>query len=98
MPLYNYEALNATGKCIRSQIEAVSTEDAIWHIKAMGYFPTSVRETGKSHATQHPLHLHLQDNDCSINPVRWKILLLGVICGILLGVPLGSLILLFLHK
>jgi len=44
MPIYAYEAMNASGQEVREEIEATSSEEAIAKIRGKGYFPTKVRE------------------------------------------------------
>ncbi len=44
MPVYTYEAMNNLGQSVKDQIEAGSSEDAIAKIRAMGFFPTKIKE------------------------------------------------------
>ncbi len=44
MPLFAYEAMNASGQEVKDEIEADSSEDAIQKIRAKGQYPTKVRE------------------------------------------------------
>ncbi len=44
MPTFAYEALDASGKPRKAEIDAASSDEAISKIKSMGFFPTSVRE------------------------------------------------------
>jgi type IV pilus assembly protein PilC len=44
MPVFQYEAINASGKPEKGTIEATSSEEALQRIKMQGYFPTTVRE------------------------------------------------------
>lgn len=46
MPSYQYEAMNAQGQEVKDEIDALSAEEAISNIRAMGYFPTKIREKG----------------------------------------------------
>lgn len=46
MPMYLYEALDATGKEVKDQLEALSSKEAISKIRNLGYFPTKVRAKG----------------------------------------------------
>lgn len=46
MPKYQYEAMDAQGKEVKDDIEALSSEEAISKIRNMGFFPTKVREKG----------------------------------------------------
>lgn len=49
MPTFQYEAMNSVGKSVKSSVEAASSEDAITKIRAMGNFPTKIKEVaGKS--------------------------------------------------
>ena len=91
MPLYNYEALNATGKTIKNQIEATSTEDAILHIKMMGYFPTSVRETKKAASSQYQIRPQ-EDASISNSSYLLRVFLLGAIAGTLFGASTTALV------
>ena len=44
MPTYAYEALDATGKTRKGELDANSDAEAIAKIKGQGFFPTTVRE------------------------------------------------------
>ena len=44
MPTYQFEAMDETGKPIKSSVKASSSDDAIAQIRSKGLFPTSVRE------------------------------------------------------
>jgi len=44
MPSFTYEALNNVGQSVKDEIEATSSEEAISKIRAMGYFPTKLKE------------------------------------------------------
>ena len=46
MPTFQYEAMNAQGQEIKDAIDALSSEEAISKIRALGYFPTKIREKG----------------------------------------------------
>jgi type IV pilus assembly protein PilC len=46
MPTFHYEAMNAQGKEVKDEIEALSPEEAISKIRHLGYFPTKIKETG----------------------------------------------------
>ncbi|MCF6150499.1 MAG: type II secretion system F family protein [Candidatus Kuenenia sp.] len=51
MSIYQYYAVNNTGKQVKDRIEALSSEEAISKIRGLGYFPTRVKEVnvrGKS--------------------------------------------------
>jgi type IV pilus assembly protein PilC len=53
MTLFRFEAMNAQGQTVKSDIEAASEEEAIRKIRAQKLFPTSVREkTPKGAAVQ----------------------------------------------
>jgi type IV pilus assembly protein PilC len=43
MPVFKYEALDAHGKEVKAEIEALSSKEAISKIRNKGYFPTKVR-------------------------------------------------------
>ncbi len=47
MPVFHYEAMDARGQEVRSEIEATSQEEAITKIRAMKQFPTQIRVKGK---------------------------------------------------
>jgi len=47
MPVYQYEAMDAKGQEVRSEVEAPSQEEALSRIRALGQFPTHVRVKGK---------------------------------------------------
>jgi len=44
MPTFQYEAMNAAGQEVKSEIEAGSPDEAIAKIRTQGYFPTKVKE------------------------------------------------------
>jgi type IV pilus assembly protein PilC len=46
MPTFQYEAMDSQGKEVRSDVEALSNEEAISKIRNMGYFPTKIKEKG----------------------------------------------------
>ncbi|OHB73381.1 MAG: hypothetical protein A2W17_10965 [Planctomycetes bacterium RBG_16_41_13] len=55
MSIFQYYAVNSTGKHIKERIEAASSDEALSKIRGLGYFPTGIKELpvrGKS-AEQH---------------------------------------------
>jgi len=46
MPTFQYEAMDAQGKEVKDEIEALSSEEAVSKIRNLGYFPTKVKEKG----------------------------------------------------
>ncbi|MFH0777260.1 MAG: type II secretion system F family protein [Candidatus Eisenbacteria bacterium] len=44
MTVYTYEAVDSRGRKVKSEIEAVSSQDAINRVHKLGYFPTNVKE------------------------------------------------------
>ena len=44
MPTFQYEAMNSVGQVVKNDIEANSQEEAIAKIRAMGHFPTKIKE------------------------------------------------------
>ncbi len=44
MPVFKYEALNASGQEIKDEIEAPTKEEAVSKVRGLGYFPTKVVE------------------------------------------------------
>ena len=44
MPLFTYEALNSVGQAVKGDIDATSSEEAISKVRAMGNFPTKIKE------------------------------------------------------
>ena len=44
MPVFVYEAMNASGQEVKEEIDASTSQEAISKIRAKGYFPTKVRE------------------------------------------------------
>lgn len=44
MATFTYEAVDRTGRKTRSEIEAVSTQEATDKLRKMGYFPTNIKE------------------------------------------------------
>jgi len=48
MPVFQYEAMDATGKEIRAEVDASSQEEAISRIRGQGQFPTHIRLKGRT--------------------------------------------------
>ena len=48
MPVFQYEAMDATGKEVRAEINASSQEEAISRIRGQGQFPTHIRMKGRT--------------------------------------------------
>lgn len=44
MPVFKYEALNASGQEVKDEVEAPSKEEAVSKVRGLGYFPTKVIE------------------------------------------------------
>lgn len=44
MPVFKYEALNASGQEVKDEVEAPSKEEAVSKVRSLGYFPTKVVE------------------------------------------------------
>ena len=44
MPVFSYEAMNNVGQPVKDTVEAVNSEEAIAKVRAMGYFPTKIKE------------------------------------------------------
>lgn len=44
MSIFQYNAVNNKGQTVKDKIEAFSSEDAISKIRALGYYPTNVKE------------------------------------------------------
>ncbi len=44
MATFQYEAMNSVGQPVKGEIEAPSSEDAINKVRAMGHFPTKIKE------------------------------------------------------
>jgi len=44
MPTYQYEALNTVGQTVKGQVDAVTSEEAAAKVRAMGNFPTKIKE------------------------------------------------------
>ena len=48
MPIFTYEAMNSVGQPVKGEVDANTSEDAIAKVRAMGNFPTKIKErTGK---------------------------------------------------
>ncbi|MEI7836891.1 MAG: type II secretion system F family protein, partial [Planctomycetota bacterium] len=45
MPKYMYEAMNSVGQPVRSEVDAATSEEAVAKVRALGYFPTKIKET-----------------------------------------------------
>jgi type IV pilus assembly protein PilC len=50
MAVFQYEAMNAAGQEVKSEIEATTADDAIAKIRTQGYFPTKVKEKASKKA------------------------------------------------
>jgi len=46
MPVFQYEALDAQGKEVKDELEALTSKEAISKIRNLGYFPTKVKSKG----------------------------------------------------
>lgn len=46
MPTFLYEAMNQAGQEIKDEVDAPSPDEALSKIRALGYFPTRIREKG----------------------------------------------------
>ncbi len=46
MPVFQYEALDAQGKEVKDELEALTSKEAVSKIRNLGYFPTKVRPKG----------------------------------------------------
>ncbi len=44
MPQFTYEAMNSVGQPVKGEVDATSSEDAIAKVRAMGNFPTKIKE------------------------------------------------------
>ncbi|MEI7766657.1 MAG: type II secretion system F family protein [Phycisphaerae bacterium] len=44
MPLYQYQAMNSAGQEVKSEIEAMTSDDAVAKIRAQGYFVSKIKE------------------------------------------------------
>ena len=44
MPVYQYEAMNASGQEVKDEVQALSSEEAVSKIRNLGLFPTKISE------------------------------------------------------
>jgi len=44
MPVFTYEAMNSVGQTVKGELSATTSEEAITKVRAMGNFPTKIRE------------------------------------------------------
>ncbi len=44
MAVFTYEAMNSVGQPVKDEVEAASSEEAISKVRAMGHFPTKIKE------------------------------------------------------
>lgn len=44
MAVFSYEAMNSVGQPVKDTVEAANSEEAIAKVRAMGYFPTKIKE------------------------------------------------------
>ena len=54
MPTFQFEAMDNAGQEIKDEIDAPNQEEAISQIRALGYFPTQVRQKGGKRAVSGP--------------------------------------------
>ncbi|MHC4295590.1 MAG: type II secretion system F family protein [Planctomycetota bacterium] len=59
MPTFTYEAMNNVGQPVKDEVDAASSEEAIAKVRALGLFPTKIKEkaarrTGTAAATAGP--------------------------------------------
>jgi len=53
MATFTFEALNSVGQPVKGEVDAISSEDAISKVRAMGNFPTKIKEkSGKAGAAR----------------------------------------------
>jgi len=50
MPTFTYEALNSVGQPVKGELDASSSEDAVAKVRAMGNFPTKIKEKSAKRA------------------------------------------------
>jgi type IV pilus assembly protein PilC len=46
MPTFQFEAMNQAGQEVKDEVDAPNTEEALAKVRALGYFPTRIREKG----------------------------------------------------
>jgi type IV pilus assembly protein PilC len=44
MPVFTYEAMNSVGQSVKGEVSATTSEEAITKVRAMGNFPTKIKE------------------------------------------------------
>ena len=44
MPVFTYEAMNSVGQSVKGEVTAASSEEAITKVRAMGNFPTKIKD------------------------------------------------------
>ena len=52
MPVYHYEAMNASGQEVKDEVQAPSSEEAVSKIRNLGLFPTKISEKAASRRLQ----------------------------------------------
>ena len=45
MPTYVFEAMNSVGQPVKGEVDAATSEEAIAKVRAMGNFPTKIKES-----------------------------------------------------
>ena len=50
MPVFQYEAMNSVGQPVKDEVEATNNDEAVSKIRALGYFPTKIKEKGSRKA------------------------------------------------
>ena len=52
MPVYKYEAMNASGQEVKDEVQAPSSEEAVTKIRNLGLFPTKISEKAAARRVQ----------------------------------------------
>ena len=52
MPIYKYEAMNASGQEVKDELQAPSSEEAVTKIRNLGLFPTKISEKAAARRVQ----------------------------------------------
>ncbi len=50
MAIFRYKAMDASGRPVQSQIDALSSKEAVSKLRNMGYYPTDIQASGKARA------------------------------------------------
>ena len=72
MPTFQFEAMDNAGQEVKDEVEAPNQEEAISQIRALGYFPTQIRQKGGKRAVSGPSTKRRRKGTITIGRVSGK--------------------------